>query len=78
MCYVGSCMVCGLFYVICAPGNKGCSKCVLLNGKWAVVGYVGCCKFSGLLYGMWDVEWYVGCCMVYGLLVIRAAVYVGC
>ena len=48
------CVVCGLFYVMCAvveyPGS--CIVCGLLYFMWAVVGYAGCCRVSGLLYGM--------------------------
>jgi len=53
-------MVCGQLYEMWSAGNKACSICGLLNGMWALVGYVGCCILCGLLYVMWA-EVYVGC-----------------
>jgi len=57
--YVGSCMVCGLFYGVWAAGYMSCNICGFLNGLWAVVWCVGCCMECGLL----DIRAvvYVGC-----------------
>jgi len=60
-----------------AAGYKSCSICGLLNGMWAVVGYVGCC----MVYGLLDIRAavYVGCGMVCGLLYgMWAAGYKSC
>jgi len=65
---VGFSMECGLFYGIRAAVYICCSICGLLNGMWAVVGYVGCCMVFRLLYVMWAVVWNVSCCVVCGLL----------